>query len=58
MEAPGILPNGFQKILNSLIKQFVLIAYSMSDTILVIRHTKEKHKRLYIYGIYILVQNS
>ena len=32
MEAPGILPNGFQKILNSLIKQFVLIAYSMSDT--------------------------
>lgn len=37
--------------------KYLLSTWSMSDAVLVVRETKETHKSLYIYGVYILVQN-
>ena len=45
VEAPGILPNGFQKILNPLIKQFLLNVCFMSDTMAVVIYEGTKQRK-------------
>ena len=45
MEAPGILPNGFQKILNPLVKQFLLNVCFMLDTMAVVVYDGTKQTK-------------
>ena len=54
MEAPGILPNGFQKILNTLIKQFLLNVCFMSDTMAVVVYEGTKQTKNLPDGVSIL----
>ena len=54
VEAPGILPNGFQKILNTLIKQFLLNVCFMSDTMAVVVYEGTKQTKNLPDGVKVL----